>query len=368
MVVSGDVFVVGAGASAYLGLPLLNSFRQRANQIQQEGVLPPEESAAMLAGLDWWNNYLPDANAEEMFILVDLMNQLAHYWLEGGESDNWQTQESFRYMLPVTLLESASAGVDPTPHRRLLESLRTVHQTSKSVTPVICLNWDDVFEQVEPNANAWMVGGRIAEYVDLEPATCAIDLIKIHGSLNWWFCTNCSRLTLLEDRTEVRDAWRRFASSVRPKAFHATISCRRCGEKTARPAMLPPVSAKLTRDAAGFDLFTGVWQQALDAFWGRRRVIVIGYSFPRTDVQFRMLFLEGLAGVLGIEEVLVVTHPANEHSQEFRETFRQLIRTAKFRGQLAFNFEGFEKWVESYRPSSPRPKDWPRGSTLDGKT
>lgn len=354
---SGDVIILGAGASRYLGLPLLKDFQSTAARVL--GILRPsvDEAHAFATGLDWWRSYLPQANVEEMFILVDLLNQLAHYWLEGGESENWESQESFRYLIPKTILESQDLRKSPSVHKQLVKKLQSSWTKRGSTTPIITLNWDAVIEQVLPNSLAWMSKSfsGLSQYVEPRPDACGVELVKLHGSITWWFCDSCGKLSIIDDRSKLRKTLHDFARRVSPRALPTVVQCDSCHEWALQPAMLPPVSSKLTRSTPAYDFFTGLWEHALDSFWNRRRIIVIGYSFPPTDVQFRMLFLEGLAGVLGTEELVVVTEPANKDSRAFRRTFRNLCDVARFDGELKFEFTGFEKWVTGYRPTEDRP-------------
>ncbi len=353
---SGDVIILGAGASRYLGLPLLNDFQSTAARVL--GILRPlgDEAHAFATGLNWWRSYLPRANVEEMFILVDLLNQLAHHWLEGSGSENWESQESFRYLIPKTILESQDPGKSPFAHKQLMEKLQSSWAKRGTTTPVITLNWDAVVEQVLPDSLAWMskTHSRLGQYVVSWPAPCGVELVKLHGSISWWFCSSCGKLSIIGDEAKLRRTLQEFARRVGPKAFPTVIQCGSCREWAVQPAMLPPVSTKLERSSPAYDLFTSLWEHAMDSFWNRRRIIVIGYSFPPTDVQFRMLFLEGLAGMLGTQELLVVTEPRNRDSREFKKTFRSHCSVARFKGATRYDFTGFENWVARYRPTEDR--------------
>jgi len=68
------------------------------------------------------------------------------------------------------------------------------------------------------------------------------------------------------------------------------------------PLIVPPVRQK-RYDLYG-DLFTGIWEEAETALSKASRIIVIGYSFPRTDLKSHELFRQAFMRRSSIPEVL----------------------------------------------------------------
>lgn len=70
------------------------------------------------------------------------------------------------------------------------------------------------------------------------------------------------------------------------------------------PLIIPPVKKK-SYDFYG-DLFTNLWKEAEDALVNANAIIMIGYSFPVTDIQSKQLFLNALARRKAIPSVVIV--------------------------------------------------------------
>lgn len=101
-----------------------------------------------------------------------------------------------------------------------------------------------------------------------------IDLLKLHGSLNWMQCSQCSKYHL---------------------AYHidygkiANVSCK-CCKKPLRPVLIAPAIPK------GIDkgCFPALWNKAEKCLSMADEIVVVGYSFPQADLEAITLFKTGL--------------------------------------------------------------------------
>lgn len=103
-----------------------------------------------------------------------------------------------------------------------------------------------------------------------------VKLLKLHGSLNWLQCPNCQRLfTAFDEKLVVSEK--------------IGTRCRHCKKHDIsaklRGTLVMPTFLK---DFSNFQLKL-VWQNAGVELMEARRLVVIGYSLPHSDFEFRQL-------------------------------------------------------------------------------
>lgn len=104
-------------------------------------------------------------------------------------------------------------------------------------------------------------------------------LIKLHGSLNWFFCETCQKVHLIDIKTTVQN----YLNDI---AFYPVIAvCKECGGQR-RGLLVPPLAMK-------FDIFpslNSLLERAEDALEEGSIVAVVGFSFSDADLYIsRML-------------------------------------------------------------------------------
>lgn len=103
--------------------------------------------------------------------------------------------------------------------------------------------------------------------------------------------------------------------SMRPKYPFMPEGTSKQSGLVAMPLIIPPVKAK---DYALFgELFRKVWTCAEDALVRADHILLIGYSFPRTDHQSNELFLNAFSKRNSIPKVTIV----NPHPERLEEKF-----------------------------------------------
>lgn len=111
---------------------------------------------------------------------------------------------------------------------------------------------------------------------DLSDAT---QMIKLHGSLNWYYCETCQEVQLVDIRGLLQDY-------VENKSPYAVIGiCKDCGGQR-RGLLVPPLAMK-------FDVappLTPLLGEARDSFEKADLIMVVGFSFAEADLYIsRML-------------------------------------------------------------------------------
>jgi hypothetical protein len=97
-----------------------------------------------------------------------------------------------------------------------------------------------------------------------------------------------------------------------------------------REGLLPMLVAPTWQKSFGGYL-SAVWREAVSALRTATRVVILGYSVPRTDQHFRYLLAAGLQENISLRKVLVVN---NDPQQEFQRRLSSLFRAEHFEQKI----------------------------------
>jgi len=107
----------------------------------------------------------------------------------------------------------------------------------------------------------------------------AAALIKLHGSLNWFYCETCQQVHLIDIERTVKE----YLSDE--GCYSVIASCKDCGGQR-RGLLVPPLAIK-------FDVappLTPLMERAQDCFNKADVIVVVGFSFAEADMYIsRML-------------------------------------------------------------------------------
>jgi NAD-dependent SIR2 family protein deacetylase len=138
-----------------------------------------------------------------------------------------------------------------------------------SAASIVTTNYDGCIDEALS-----LAGVPVATYVDESSARTekSVDLLKIHGSINWSYCDSCH---------EVRE----FDLLQQKRAFnddshsYAVIGiCKRCGGQR-RPLLIPPLGFKFVM----FPNLIRLWNSARERIEASELIVVVGYSFSEAD-------------------------------------------------------------------------------------
>lgn len=175
------------------------------------------------------------------------------------------------------LLSSRMLPADPnTGHRAIVDYLR-----NHADTPIVTTNYDCCIDRALTESSvpfSYLIDFANPELLAGQAGT-ASPLIKLHGSLNWFYCETCQEVHLIDIERTVRDY-------QEDRAPYPVIGvCRNCGGQR-RGLLVPPLAMK-------FDVappLNPLIDRAALSFSRSDLVIVVGYSFADADLYIsRML-------------------------------------------------------------------------------
>lgn len=136
-----------------------------------------------------------------------------------------------------------------------------------------------------------------------------VPVLKLHGSINWAHCPKCDKIV----PTEI-DPWRSVTTIelMDTPVLRLNLGSRIAGKHHGcgmpfdpEPVIVPPTWNK-SASTRGLEK---VWQRAAAEIGSAENIIVIGYSFPKTDMFFKYLFALGSHSDTHLESFTVINGP-----------------------------------------------------------
>lgn len=421
------VYVLGSGFSAPLGIPIQ---KQILPQVFSLEVTPEESTEAVdfeitREEVKSFIQILFGDNIEEV-ILEDIFTILdrALTFKENFRQFSWSRLLEIRGKIISCILFAfnylSNKSEKKTEFKKfaklLLENAKTVSK-ELSVT-IINLNWDNVFETFVNDLEPRMLDyGTVIFNIDEGDDTCAnsihtgrnqrLRFLKLHGSLNWLYCSNCGRLFVRACKTIALDAFYRPV-----KCFFCKNFQNRKKLENLPPEVTFPVHLK---DRISYDgsqkllIFKGImsekekeellalsekgqykkaieaifhksqeedlprlqsliitptylkdfgnlhsrqiWQSAFYELFQAKEIIFIGYSFPEADFELRYLLKKAICPE---SKITVVLYPEDNPDRYAPRTQEKLNlpekRYIQFFGVPAVHFKyiGTERYLKQY--------------------
>jgi NAD-dependent SIR2 family protein deacetylase len=185
-------------------------------------------------------------------------------------------------------------------HDKLVESL--ISKQSLQNTVFISFNYDILID----NALLATQGPEGIDYgvscANLgRPTNGAVPLFKLHGSLNWLYCSTCRDLEItLREKT-----------MVLLKRGLRRADCTRCGTPLS-PIVIPPTFFKVLSNLH----LRNIWNQAENSCVQANRLVFCGYSFPDADIHVRYMLKRVERFQQKTPKVFVVNNHPRKSSEE----------------------------------------------------
>ncbi len=175
------------------------------------------------------------------------------------------------------LLASAMLPARPNECHKAMVAYTSAHTNSAIVTTNYDCLIDMALEEGSQPLDYRMKFGNIEESgID---ASGQVSLVKLHGSLNWYYCETCQEV----QRVDIKSMIGQYVADSSP--YPVIGICKTCGGQR-RGLLVPPLAMKF--DAA--PPLTPLQKEAQFAFEQADAIVVVGYSFAEADVYIsRML-------------------------------------------------------------------------------
>lgn len=175
-----------------------------------------------------------------------------------------------------------------------------------SKASIVSFNYDDLIERsLVRIGNKYHYGLKRPHDVDNNAnySSDGVAVLKLHGSVNWAYPRERGRkFTIFKDYESVRS--------------NGLV-----------PEIVPP-----TWNKAIADRLAEVWFEAIDKLTTATKVVVIGFSIPRTDMHFKYLLAAGMKDNLSLREIVFV-----DPSESLPERVREVLASREIdNGRVRF--------------------------------
>lgn len=159
------------------------------------------------------------------------------------------------------------------------------------------------------------------EPVVIEPgeSPVPIKIIKLHGSLNWKYCSCCNQTLLTPWDREIDLNHGKFTAYTYPDKKKYELVCPNDGTEFETLIVMPSYVKPLTHPV--FSLLSGEASREIRA---AKKIVFIGYSLSNADLHIRALFKKQLCG----KTKLIAINPRN--AQTLRLKYLSLSSNVEF--------------------------------------
>jgi hypothetical protein len=158
-----------------------------------------------------------------------------------------------------------------------------------------------------------------------------LPLLKLHGSLNWLYCSTCRSVVVTWGDKGVCNL------VVNP----AECRCRKCGSLTV-PIIIPPTYFKVLSNI----FLQEVWHRAENVLSSCRTWVFCGYSFPDADMHVKYLLKRVQVNTPGLRKIFVVNWHKTKTRREAAEEEHRYRRFFGTAAQLKYERLSFEEFAE----------------------
>jgi hypothetical protein len=325
----GTVIILGAGAT--------KSVDTRAPETKD--LLPGVYKKIDQLGQEHFRDFLkdvfhvsPDAAAQDFPGLPMLMS-LLDTALDRKQplQANWDAAR-MRHAVEVGIFEVLEDVLKMAPTNNHYELLQKVYP-NRGEPYVISLNYDLVIDAAMMHHSANVIANVTNYYfpnyyadIQTEFYRAAAQrfgtLLKLHGSLNWLYCTTCQHLEIgasesMKWMTVAGKALGEVAVDLKAALLTDGSECPVCKTKM-RPLLITPTHMKDYRNPH----LGQVWYHAERVLRQCDRAIIVGYSLPDDDVEVIYLLKRGLAH-LAPKQITVVQKDDKQPALKDSETGRR---------------------------------------------
>lgn len=293
------VFVLGAGASAHCGTPLMNNFLEIAQDLLRVGEVEEarEDFENVFAAIGNLHAIQSKArintyNIEDVFAAFEMGKLLGRLPEIEDESKVEELISSIKKVIGYTLEKTTKLRHG---ERGEIESPRSYYEFAGIIDSLIKENngCSIITFNYDLGLDYSLYKRRILlDYglgdIDLTGKKC-VTFLKLHGSLNWGKCRKCGKIIPMREFNETSH---KLGADYSIIPIIAKLKTRKCCDEPLEedPFIVPPTWNK----TAFHEQIDRVWEKAALELKDAENIFVLGYSFPSTDLFFHYLFALGV--------------------------------------------------------------------------
>ncbi len=345
------VFILGAGASAHAGVPVIADFIGRVRDIEdrQQGGVFQQDFTRIVDLIRGPLTRIPAArrvnlhNVEEVFSLIE-MGRLVRRLSDVKPGDLEQFALSMKRVIAHTVDFSCQFPVDPEEglmapvgYEQLAMFTSDRVRNPERRYSFITFNYDIALDVALEGIGTQFDYG----LQDSIPGT-RVPVLKLHGSINWQRQGGTVYAKPVSELLQrARNIGRKLHSHVSLQALHPPPP------GGVDPALVPP-SWNKSQDRAAFGT---IWQHAAEELASAESIVIIGYSAPQSDAFFSDLLAIGLASASkSLRRILLI-----DKSDILASRYAQEILGSDTRSIFAWKVIAFETWAAKLEAERP---DW----------
>ncbi|MGQ0600412.1 MAG: hypothetical protein ACT4QE_01800 [Anaerolineales bacterium] len=331
------VFILGAGASAASGAPLMKDFLRAIRDLSLEAreTEYAEDFELVLKGYGLLQsayakmqmNY--EGNFEELYATFEMARILQSDMFEALNPE--KLSQAMKRVVGITIeskmifstSNSSDGGIAFQPHAynsRFVHLLRDLARGNRpdASAAILTFNYDIGLDHALTHAQCPYSYG-----LDPDIDHKGIPVLKLHGSLNWVQCPSCGIVIALP-----LDALKRLhpLESYEPASFFVSrhlTELNHCGKSLPpEPFIVPPTWNKTEYHKT----VSNVWRRAAKELSEATNIFVCGYSLPSTDQFFRHLLALSLSHGQIIDRFVVV-NPDSKVAETIRTMLAEPVRS-----------------------------------------
>ena len=173
----------------------------------------------------------------------------------------------------------------------------------------------------------------------------SIELLKLHGSLNWLYCPACRTIDVTPGLKGAVYIFRKETLQ-----HESPITCRECGVRY-DPYIVTPTFLK----NYGELYLSQIWQRAESRLSHASEIVFVGYSLPDADIILRTMLSRAMYrnrhlrkyddGSLPASPPVTVVDYVEDYDEHDEQKNKTYSRYKKLFGNVQYLPEGFERYV-----------------------
>ncbi|NLI12218.1 SIR2 family protein [Pelotomaculum propionicicum] len=319
------VYILGAGASAAEGAPVVRNFLRVAYRYFKEERNETDLDIVWDFLEHFYGQRTKISSGEDLdrYPGIDEIFNIVDWYLLHNQAFSRRFSRPRLFHLKNALVKLISMTLDRSlpPQEGIHHSFVTgVLGKGKEPPTFISLNYDIVLDKALRGAGYALEYGFYGSHGDHLASRKKIPLYKLHGSLNWSFCPLCGEISEHEEKV----AHLLFGSGN-------NITCPYCGGENSQAIIIAPTlykSYKISR-------LQNIWDGAVGAISHSDRLVIIGYSLEAADTSFIATIKRALNAPDKNREIVVV-NPNERACKRYLQIFGEgcEIHCTGFTGQV----------------------------------